>query len=250
MAYLVHNLHGAMASWGIQETAPTFGKGRLHPTVTHPTKSGLAGLYGAALGVNFRKNDPHPMWVKPWGLMTQSVYEQKVEDYQTHGSNIVSLKGGMKDRLAKASQFILPDLYGKLDLSNREYLTGFHAVVLVQHNDLGLLQRIQEGLEAPVFPLYLGRSNCLAGGDMSPVIMSDFQEAEEMLTFRMEEIRKDRRWLRRRVECTADLHLVPATWGDKKYLQDSPMPVRRAIDLDRGRPLGMFEHREFRWKVA
>lgn len=250
MAYLVHNLHGAMASWGIQETAPTFGKGRLHPTVTHPTKSGLAGLYGAALGVNFRKNDSHPMWESPWGLMTQSVYEQKLEDYQTHGSNIVSLKGGIKDRLAKANQFVLPKLTEKLDLSNREYLTGFHAVILVQHKDRDLLACIQQGLESPVFPLYLGRSNCLASGEMDPVIVSDFQEAEGLLTSRMEDIRKDRRWLRRRVECTADLHLVPANWGDKKYLQDSPVPVRRSIDLDRGRPLGMFERRELRWKVS
>ena len=250
MAYLVHNLHGAMASWGIQETAPVFGKGRLHPTVTHPTKSGLAGLYGAALGVNFRKNDPHPMWYKPWGLMTQSVYEQRIDDYQTHGSNIVSLKGGLADRLKKASQFVLPDLTEKLDLSNREYLTGFHAVVLVQHNDLDLLQRLGRGLEAPVFPLYLGRSNCLAGGDMNPVIVSDFQEAEDLVTARMVDIRKDRWWLRRGVEHTADLHLVPATWGDKVSLQDNPIPVRRVVAADRGRPLGMFERREFRWRMG
>lgn len=133
MAVLLLRLAAPLQSWGADSKFET------RRTNREPTKSGVIGLLAAALGL--RRN--------------------RTEELEA----LNHLRFGVRvDREGE----LLVDFHiaRNLEKRNADYLTYRHylqdAVFLVglESEDTELLQQLQEALQRPAFPLYLGRRSC------------------------------------------------------------------------------------------
>lgn len=130
MATLALRLAGPMQSWG---DSSRFLQRR---TSDAPTKSGVLGLLGAALGL--RRTDPlESLLSLSFGVRFDSP-GSVMRDFQTARS----LDG--KDAMPLTHRYYLAD-------------AAFLAVV---EGELEVIENLQAALRAPAFPLYLGRRSC------------------------------------------------------------------------------------------
>ncbi len=137
---LLLRLSAAMQSWGAQSRFSVRDSG------LEPTKSGLIGLVCAALGI--AREDEAQLQQLAGLKMGVRVDREGVlkRDYHT-AKNILKASGGIKET----------------DVSNRYYLADAIFLVGLEGENLGLLERIQAGLQKPVWPLYLGRKAFVPG---------------------------------------------------------------------------------------
>lgn len=129
MAVLLLRLAGPMQSWGVQS------RFTVRRTELAPTKSGVIGLLAAALGR--RRTD-------------------SLDDLQTLSFGVRKDQPGTVIR-----DFHTAHTYNgtSMPLSNRHYLAD--AVYLAGfEGDESFLEKLDEALRHPVFPLYLGRRSC------------------------------------------------------------------------------------------
>jgi len=135
MNVLLLRLAGPMQSWGTQSRFTQ------RDTGLEPSKSGVIGLICAALG--------RPRWepVVDLAQLRMGVRvdrEGKIEnDYQT-ALNVIKASG---ERARP----------GEAVVSNRFYLADADFLVGLETEDISLLQRIDEALQRPHWPLFLGR---------------------------------------------------------------------------------------------
>lgn len=141
MTSVVLRLEGPMQAWSAQ------GKLGLRDTEREPTKSGVLGLVGSALGME-RDDDAT---LAALSALTMAVRVDRpgslLHDYQT--------AGGGRFRGEKYT------VYGTKDCvpSDRYYLQGASFVVALE-GDEALIARIAEALRSPRWPLFLGRRSC------------------------------------------------------------------------------------------
>jgi CRISPR system Cascade subunit CasD len=130
-----------MQSWGTQS------RFEHRDTDFEPSKSGVIGLLGSALGMDRSDDDLlRKLADLKMGVRVDSE-GRLLRDYHTAG-------GGMFRGAAH-------QVHGQETvLSERFYLTGACFVVALVSNDLGMLERIAGALLDPVWPLYLGRRSC------------------------------------------------------------------------------------------
>ncbi len=145
MNCLILRLAGPMQSWGIQSRFVERDTGR------EPSKSGVIGLLCAALGID-REDDTRlqELAALPMGIRVDRSGTFS-RDYQTAGGGMVpGIQYGVINAAQNAKRTIV---------SNRYYLADaeFHAAV--ESSDVRLLESFEAVLNAPHWPLYLGRKS-------------------------------------------------------------------------------------------
>lgn len=163
--YLVFRLYGPLASWG------EIAVGESRHSASHPSRSALLGLFGAALGV--RRDDE----ARQQQLFTSFYFGVKLtamgtpqRDYHTvqvppQRSKVVY---GTR-RQETANKLQLSAL-----LSSREYRCDSVAIVAAQANanPSWTLQQVSDALKRPRFTLYLGRKSCVPALPLAPLVVN------------------------------------------------------------------------------
>lgn len=139
MKLLLLRLEGVMQSWGIRS------RWDVRDTSDEPTKSGIIGMLGCALG--------YPRFDKRLIQLDQSLQMgvrvenpgTKVVDYHTVIGELPRANGGIsKDAI----------------ISHRYYLQDAAFLVVLSGDD-ETLERCAQAIQYPVWPLYLGRKACV-----------------------------------------------------------------------------------------
>jgi len=138
MNVLLFRLSGPMQSWGVQSRFSVRDSG------LEPSKSGVIGLLCAALG------RPRQAPVTDLAALKMGVRVDKegrlAYDFHT-AQNVLKASGGIKDT----------------EPSRRYYLADAKFLVGLAGTELALLTQIQQALQQPVWPLYLGRKAFVPG---------------------------------------------------------------------------------------
>lgn len=132
MATLLLRLAGPLQSWGIDSKYDTRGTGR------EPSKSGVIGLLAAALGL--RRDQDEEIGALASGLR----FGVRVEQEGTLLRDFHTAHKGNKP----------PYVTQRYYLSDAVFLVG------LESGDEDLLSMLEEALNAPAFPLFLGRRSC------------------------------------------------------------------------------------------
>lgn len=166
---------GTRARWDVRDTAP------------EPTKSGIMGLLGCAMGygmgdprlemldqrLQFGTRVDHPGWL--------------MRDYQTISGFLPTADGGFKfSGGSKRNLSALendPDAGHATILSPRTYLQEASFLVgLTQWDDQDdLLTECANALQDPEWPLYLGRKSCIPAMPIFESLTREYLDLEEML---------------------------------------------------------------------
>ncbi|MBX3395396.1 MAG: type I-E CRISPR-associated protein Cas5/CasD [Phycisphaerae bacterium] len=142
-------LEGPMQSWGSRAI------GRVRRTEAFPTKSGVIGLLGAALGLTRRSLNSR---LVAFNALTMAVRIDRAgrcdEDYQTVGAGIGILSADGKIKRTGST--------GEVEaiISPREFLFDASFLVVLQ-GEPQLIRNLAEALRSPIWPLYLGRKRCV-----------------------------------------------------------------------------------------
>lgn len=187
MEFLAFRLFGPMASWG--DTTLT----RRRPTLHAPTKSAIAGLIGAALGL--RRSEPEGFWsefVASFGMAVKVDHaaEQPLGDYHTvftYKQNEESLCASRHEEISLIKQALKEkrDAWkNSIILTSRYYLLDFLATVVIwrKNESFPTFQTVTEKLICPRFPLYLGRKSCPVGLPLEPQTVQCNTLSEAFLT--------------------------------------------------------------------
>lgn len=142
MSTLLIRLAGPMQSWGTQS------RFSVRDTGLEPSKSGVIGLLCAALGKP-REERPGGSWPTLKQLtdlkMGVRVDRQGAVKHDYHTALNVAKAGGGKPK--------------SCELSTRDYLADAEFIVGLESPDDGLLRSLDNALQHPVWPLYLGRKS-------------------------------------------------------------------------------------------
>lgn len=129
---------GERGRWGVRDTAP------------EPTKSGVIGLLGCALGISEDEPLRHLSDSLRMGVRVDRP-GTRLTDYHTTG-------GGFERPMMLTSQGKFKDTP---ELSWRDYLCDASFLVALQSDDQSLIQQLADGVKNPVWPFYLGRKACI-----------------------------------------------------------------------------------------
>lgn len=156
MTVLLLKLAGPLQSWGSDSRFVERG------TQHEPTKSGVVGLLSAALGR--RRTDPiEDLASLKFGVRIDQPGSFE-DDFQTEHKRKWDVSRGR----------YVPD--ASLPLTHRHYLADAVFVAALEGDD-ELLRKCAEALDAPAFPLFLGRRSC----PPSCRVMLDLYEDKTMI---------------------------------------------------------------------
>jgi len=201
MTTLLFRLVAPLQSWGVQSHFT------IRDTASEPSKSGVVGVLCAALGID-REDDAALRRVAAAQAGVRVDREGVLKrDYHT-AQNILKAQGGTKET----------------DVSHRWYLADAAFLVGLHSDDRALLEDLYAALQAPRWPLFLGRKACVPG---EPLFFKDpalaLQEnllVEVLNTFprlRPKRHRDDPDWMRGLVEDP----------GGEIARQDQPLSFRK-----------------------
>ena len=171
--FLVLRLYGPLAAWG------DVAVGEVRPILTHPTKSALLGLLGAALGIRRDEAELLSRMADSYGFAVASEGRgTRIRDFHTVQSAPQNKEkeygsGYMMNRQRELS---IPVKDMETTLTYRDYICDviYTAVVWVK-NSASVpfdLSHICDALCEPVFVPYLGRKSCVLSRPMQPQIVS------------------------------------------------------------------------------
>ena len=177
--YLVFRLYGPMASWG------EIVVGEVRPSADHPSRSALAGLVAAALGIKridtARLSALHAGYDVATKTLSRGVLLKDYHTVQVPGQAGKARYATRRDELVKGRKRL-----GTI-LTTREYFCDAVYVVAFRERKRApyVLVEIQKALEKPKFVLYLGRKSCPVSIPLKPQVVSGsgFQEALDMDVF-------------------------------------------------------------------
>lgn len=162
--YLIFQLHGPMASWGVD--AP----GEVRHSHELPSRSGLLGLLAAALGIRRDEEARLNVFNQHYEfLLCASSNPRWARDYHTVQVPREVRKARYFSRREELND---PELLSAL-ISRRDYYTdAWWMVALTATADAPYsLQQLQEALLRPVFPLYLGRKSHPLALPLAPLLL-------------------------------------------------------------------------------
>ncbi len=179
---LVLRLEGPMQSWG------TRSRWDVRDTGLEPTKSGVIGLIGCAMGLS--RGDPElerldrsllfGVRIDRPGLVTTDFHT--VTGYHRTAAGAFKHSGGTAKNLAKAQE------YGESTIvSPRDYIHDAAFLVALAVNPeygqkhQGLLDLLKAALEAPKWPLYLGRKSCVPARPVLVSLTEEYRDLEDAL---------------------------------------------------------------------
>lgn len=193
MPTLLMRLDAPLQSWGTQSN---FGH---RDTGLEPSKSGVIGLIGAAQGRE-RSADFSDLAMLRMGVRVDRE-GTIVRDYHTAGVDGYYRIGGGVER----SSVMVSD---RFILSDALFLVGLEG-------DPALLETIQAALQAPVYPLFLGRKAFMPA---SPVWLEDGVQAGDLLP-----MLRTYRWLGKRGTPAERLRLVIEDPNGSAVRRDHPV---------------------------
>ncbi len=129
MPVLLLRLAAPLQSWGVESKFDT------RRTLGYPTKSGVIGLVASAMGRERTEplDDLNELEI---GIRVDNEGRQ-IRDYHTANGE-------------KTKKYITHRFY----LSDATFLVG------LEHEDAGFIEKIEDALKHPAFPLFLGRRSC------------------------------------------------------------------------------------------
>ncbi len=152
--YLIFQLHGPMASWGVD--AP----GEVRHTHELPSRSALLGLLAAGVGIRRDDTERLNAFNRHYSLVVCASRNPRwARDYHT----VQMPKEVRKARyFSRREELSDPELLSAI-ISRRDYYTdAWWMVAVATTADAPYsLEQLQDGLRHPVFPLYLGRKSHL-----------------------------------------------------------------------------------------
>lgn len=179
--YLIFQLHGPMASWGVD--AP----GEVRHTHELPSRSALLGLLAAGVGIRRDDTERLNAFNRHYSLVVCASRNPRwARDYHT----IQMPKEVRKARyFSRREELSDPDLLSAI-ISRRDYYTdAWWMVAVATTADAPYsLEQLQGGLRHPVFPLYLGRKShplalplapLLLEGNASDVLRNAYQQYQD-----------------------------------------------------------------------
>lgn len=144
---LILRLEGPMQSWGLR------GKWVVRDTGDVPTKSGIVGMIGCALG--YRRNDPRLVNEIENNIKIGVRIENpgtRVKDFHTVRAFFRAADGSKRhDPRDKSKPYT--------EVTSRTYLQDASFLVIVESPE-ALLRKIYWALKDPQWPVYLGRKSC------------------------------------------------------------------------------------------
>jgi len=178
---LLLRLEGPLQSWG------TRARWDVRDTAPEPTKSGVIGLLGCALG--YRVGDPRVEELDRglvFGVRVEAPGRIE-EDYQTITDYLPTAEGtyrhsgvgtarsliGLLDKHAVPSTIVSPRAY----LHDAAFLVALGETGTVP----GLLERCRAALERPVWPPYLGRKACIPTRPILETLTEEYEGVEAAL---------------------------------------------------------------------
>jgi CRISPR system Cascade subunit CasD len=148
MKSVLLRLAGPLQSWGTQ------GRFGIRDTDTEPSKSGVLGLVGAALGMQ-REDEATLARLRTLQMAVRVDREgSPLRDYHTVGGG--RFRGGAYGLWSVEAG----KLEEKTALTQRYYLCDASFLVALGNRDRALIEQIAEALQRPVWPLFLGRRSC------------------------------------------------------------------------------------------
>ena len=180
---LLMRLEGPLQSWGVRA------RWDVRDTQPEPTKSGIIGLLGCALG--YPMNDPRLETELDAGLRFGVRVESPgrvIEDYQTISGFLPTAEGtfkhsGVKTAVSLAKLRSDPDVTPSTIISPRYYLEDAAFLVALEEKNghAGLLRRCADALERPVWPIYLGRKACIPTRPVLEVFTQEYDDIKDAL---------------------------------------------------------------------
>lgn len=180
---LLLRLEGVWQSWGERS------RWDVRDTATEPTKSGVIGLLGCALGYPMR--DPLLESELDAGLRFGVRVESPgrvVQDYQTVTDYLPTAEGSFRhsgvatakslDKLRKD-----PEATPATIISPRYYLEDASFLVALEERDGfdGLLEKCESALKHPKWPIFLGRKACTPTRPVLETLTEQYDNIEQAL---------------------------------------------------------------------
>ena len=151
MPVLLLRLAAPLQSWGVESKFDT------RRTLGYPTKSGVIGLVASAMGRERTEplDDLNELEI---GIRVENEGRQ-IRDYHT--------ADGEKD---------------KKYITHRFYLSDATFLVGLEHKDAGFIEKIEDALKHPAFPLFLGRRFRLYGDCVTEIFLMCLNQKVRCLT--------------------------------------------------------------------
>lgn len=178
---LLLRLEGPLQSWG------TRARWDVRDTAPEPTKSGVVGLLGCALGCE--RGDPlletldaalrFGVRVEAPGRVLEDF--QTITDFLPTAGGEFKVMGGTKSAAALRTT---PDVKPATIISPRFYLEDAAFLVALAARDdapSGLLTRCADALHSPRWTLFLGRKCCVASRPILDTLTDDYADLEDAL---------------------------------------------------------------------
>jgi CRISPR system Cascade subunit CasD len=180
---LLLRLEGPLQSWG------TRSRWDVRDTAPEPTKSGIIGLLGCALG--YCTGDERLTTELDAGLRFGVRVEHPgsvLSDYQTISDFLPTAEGTYRYSGVKTSTSLQrlrddPEATPATILSPRAYLEDAAFLVALEETGVaaGLLQKCEAALRTPVWPLYLGRKACIPTRPLLEGLTGDYSDIKNAL---------------------------------------------------------------------
>lgn len=156
--FITFHLYGPMQAWG------GVAVGEMRGSEGHPTKSGVLGLIGAALGLQRHRDEEHLHLEHAFGFAVRiDDPGRPMRDY--HSIQTPSGNTPFATRRDELKQ-------GKLNalITRRDYRADACYTIALWQRQLYPLEKILEALKTPHFLPYLGRKSCPLGSPLFPAI--------------------------------------------------------------------------------
>lgn len=160
---LLFQLYGPLASWG--EAAV----GEYRPSATHPGKSQIVGLLGAALGLTRDREDEHATLAAGYGLAVRIDAEgELLRDY--HTTQVPPARRGQRFA-TRREELAVDNLYTILSQRDYRVEAAWTCALWLRDGAPYSLEALAEALQTPKFVLYLGRKSCPPALPLNPKLV-------------------------------------------------------------------------------
>jgi CRISPR system Cascade subunit CasD len=168
---------GSRARWDVRDTQP------------EPTKSGVVGLLGCALGYGMgdRRLETELDSGLRFGVRIENP-GRITEDYQTITDFLPTAEGTYKHSGIKTATSLEklrsdPDTTPSTIISPRFYLEDAAFLIALEETEsgAGLLARCADALTNPIWPVYLGRKACVPTRPILDQLTEDYESIEDAL---------------------------------------------------------------------